>query len=204
MEMKNTTYYRRKEQGLCVACGKELDRTGLKCTECLKKSNATDRETYHWMQENRICPCCRKEALFSNEKSCLECRARKTNNNAIRLSRNEQEIRKQIAIRDSNRYQNRKELGLCVACGKENNSKYAVCKKCRIKRNARRTRKSTNQIGLSIRKERVTKGLCYWCGNPVKKGYKVCEPHYNKIAGLAYTENNAIARKKLIDEGILY
>lgn len=200
----NTTYYRRKEQGLCVACGKELDRAGLKCFDCLQKSNKADRDTYHWLQENSICPVCRKNRLMNNEKSCLECRARKTNNNAIRMNRNEQELRKKIAIRDSNKYTKRKSLGLCVACGKDNDSEFAVCKECRIKRNGRRKRKNINQTGLSLRKERIVKGLCYWCGEPVKKGYKLCEPHYQHMVSMAHSEKNKIAREKLIKQGVLY
>lgn len=204
MEMGNTTYHRRKEQGLCVTCGKELDRTGLKCTECLKKSNATDRETYHWMQENRICPHCRKEVLFNDEKSCLECRARKTNNNSIRMKRNEQELRKKIAIRDANRYATRKELGLCVACGKENKSKYAVCNACRIRRKNKRKANSNNQIGLTERRKRITQGLCYYCGDKVKEGYKLCEKHYQHLVNVAHSEKTNQARRRTIEQGLLY
>ena len=202
--MANTTYYRRKEQGLCVACGKELDRAGLKCTECLGKSNKADRNTYHWFQENGICPVCRKYRLMNNEKSCLECRARKTNNNAIRMNRNEQELRKKIAIRDSNKYNERKRLGLCVACGKDNDSEFAVCNQCRIKRNSKRRVRGNNQIALSKRRERILLGLCYQCGEPVKKGYKLCETHYQRMVDIAHSKKNKEAREQLIKQGVLY
>lgn len=202
--MANTTYFRRKEQGLCITCGKELDRAGIKCIDCLAKSNKTDRETYHWLQENGICPVCRKNRLINGEKSCLECRARKTNNNAIRMNRNEQELRKKIAIRDSNKYAERKSLGLCVICGKENNSEFSVCKQCRIKRNARRRIRNTNQMGLSKRRKRISQGLCYCCGEPVKQGYKFCETHYQRMVAMAHSQKNKEARAKLIKQGILY
>ena len=45
---------------------------------------------------------------------------------------------------------------------------------CRVRDNeTRRIRE-----GTSNRSERTKKGLCYFCNNPVKEGYKVCEKHY--------------------------
>ena len=45
---------------------------------------------------------------------------------------------------------------------------------CREKDNA--SRRARN--GVSDRSERIDKGICYFCNNPVKTGYKVCEKHY--------------------------
>lgn len=34
------------------------------------------------------------------------------------------------------------------------------------------------RLGTSNRREHVEKGLCFFCDNPVKEDYKVCEKHY--------------------------
>src|SRR5699024_12845118 len=51
---------------------------------------------------------------------------------------------------------------------------YTTCAMCREKDNA--SRRARN--GVSDRSERIDKGICYFCNNPVKTGYKVCEKHY--------------------------
>lgn len=70
-------YYRRKEAGLCVNCGKPLDIAGVKCSKCRDRTNKDRRELISWYKENGICPICRKNNLFGNEKECIECSAKR-------------------------------------------------------------------------------------------------------------------------------
>lgn len=64
-------YYRRKEAGLCVNCGKILDTDGVKCKECCHKVNQGKRDTFNWYKDNGVCPICRKNNLFGDEKCAL-------------------------------------------------------------------------------------------------------------------------------------
>lgn len=196
--MSNTTYYRYKEQGLCVKCGGERDRNGVICKTCLDKSNERSRKDYQFYLDMGTCPICRKEKLFGDEKSCPECKARKTNNNSIRVSKNENEIRKKIAERDAKRYYERKNNGLCVECGKNNDSGFALCKICRVKRN--KERKYTYRTD---RKEWIRKGLCYWCGKQAVKPYKLCQTHLDAIRKTANLPQTQKAREENIKAGIL-
>ncbi len=62
-------------------------------------------------------------------------------------------------------------IGICPRCRK--NKLYGSekqCPGCSADMYARE--------GKPGRMERSVNGLCYFCGNPVKKGYKVCEKHY--------------------------
>lgn len=64
--------------------------------------------------------------------------------------------------------------------------------------------RSRRQTGKQeLRKERYKQGLCYFCDNPIKIGYKVCEYHYQKNVEYANCENAKIARKEL-EKTVLY
>ena len=47
-------------------------------------------------------------------------------------------------------------------------------------------------------------GICYFCNNPVEEGYKVCEYHHRKNIEYANLDKTKDARKKLLNQGILY
>lgn len=72
-------------------------------------------------------------------------------------------------------YKERLRSGICTRCGKRKATNgYVTCAICRNKNaDLKRVRSKT-----SPRSERVQNGLCYFCDNPVKTGYKVCEKHY--------------------------
>lgn len=176
--MKRSEYIKqwkenRKSQGLCVGCGKPIDRDGTYCAECRKKINTKTRETRKWYLEHNICPICRKNDLLGDETICPECRAQSTNN--ILSKRNRSEYNAYHSEWSRNTYRKRKELGICVKCGKRKATEANVtCALCRSKYNeTRRARART-----SDRSDRIKNGVCYFCNNPVKEGYKVCEKHY--------------------------
>lgn len=167
---------RRKEAGLCVLCGKKLDRKGIRCISCNDKMNKYHRETRAWRLEHRICPRCGKNDLFGDEKSCPECSA-KEYERAMRSRENggTEHYNSVHAKWDKKERIRREENGLCKRCGKmKADYGYKTCGICREKgRNYKRVKYMSTK-----KKEWEENGLCYFCGETVKKGYKICEKHY--------------------------
>lgn len=167
---------RRKEQGLCLKCGNPLDREGTYCKNCKDIVTKEIMELRHWYQDNKICPRCRKNDLFGDEKICPECNAKAyeiTMRSRERLGAEHYNNQHNEWAR--NNHQKRIEQGICTRCGKRNaDSGYKTCGICRTKtRNYKRIK-----YGKTDRSERAKQGLCYFCDNPIKEGYKVCEKHY--------------------------
>ena len=65
-----------------------------------------------------ICPICHKNRLFGDEKSCLECRADRTNKKAFSRSTNRQLYNAYMKALKKRLYDERKTKYICVECGK--------------------------------------------------------------------------------------
>ena len=193
---------RRKEQGLCLKCGNSLDRRGIYCAECRKDINENLQKTREWYQMHGICPRCRKNNLFGDEKVCPECSAKSYEyamRSRDRLGKEHYNL--QQAELHKSQHHKRIELGICTRCGKrEADSGYKTCGICRAKtRNYKRIK-----YGKPSRSERYKQGLCYFCDNPIKEGYKVCEKHYQMNVEKSNSSKAKEARKELVDNKILY
>lgn len=186
-------YKRRKEAGLCVNCGKELDRNGVYCTECQAKLNSNRNELRKWYQEGGICPRCGKELLYGQEKNCLECSAKGYEQYLKRDKEHFNEVHRKWA---KEKYERDKANGICTRCGKRKaDGGYFTCGICRAKNRANRMNQS----------EYVKKiGICRFCNEPVKDGYKVCEKHHQMNVDKARSSNAKRARNELIRSGVLY
>ena len=110
---------------------------------------------------------------MGDETICPECRAKSVNNSLKNREKDEYNAYQRNWSKST--YQKRKESGICTRCGKRKATQgLTTCAMCRARDNeTRRIRK-----GFSDRSDRSKIGLCYFCDNPVKKGYKVCEKHY--------------------------
>ncbi len=193
---------KRKEQGLCLKCGKPLDREGAYCISCRKYINGQQMVLRRWYQEHGICPRCGKNGLFGDEKACLECNA-KAYEASMRSRKNlgKEYYNQQHNEWARNEYHRCVSEGVCTRCGKRNaDSGYKTCGICRA--NARKYKRE--KYGKPDRGERYKQGLCYFCGNPIKEGYKVCERHYQMNIEKARSQRAGEAREKLLKEGILY
>lgn len=185
---------RRKEQGLCLKCGNPLDRDGTYCVQCRKIITDQNTETRHFMQSIGICPRCQKNKLYGDEKQCPECSANGyslTMRSRERLGREHYNSVHREWSR--NNHQKRIELGICTRCGKRKpDNGYKTCGLCRDK-----DRKRKEKNNKPDRRERYKNGLCYFCDNPIKDGYKVCERHYQM--NIEKLKNPAVenARKKI-------
>lgn len=206
--MKTTIYVQRlrtsrKDQEICRNCGKPLDRDGTYCIECRKKITDETNETRHFLQNIGICPRCQKTRLFGDEKQCPECNAkayksvmasRRTEYGRLQYNKNHAEWAKE-------KHNERIEQGICTRCGKRKSDYgYKTCGICREKiRNYKRIK-----FGKPGRSERYKQGLCYFCDNPIKDGYKVCEKHYQMNVEKANSNKAKDVRKELINNKILY
>ncbi|MGN0346326.1 MAG: hypothetical protein ACI4DU_03470 [Lachnospiraceae bacterium] len=194
---------KRKEQGLCRNCGKPLDRDGIYCIECRKNITDETSETRHFMQNIGICPRCQKVKLYGDEKVCPECnayayehimQARATEEGRLHYNKIHREWSKRT-------HQEMIKKGICTRCRKRQAD--SGCKTCSICREKSRDYKSI-KYGKPDRKDRYKQGLCYFCDNPVKGKYKVCEKHYQTNVKNARLDKTRKARKELKESGIIY
>jgi len=93
------------------------------------------------------------------------------------------------------------EQGICYRCRKRKaDVGYKTCGICRTK--LREKRRVENY--KPSRKERYKQGLCFFCDNPIKQGYKVCDKHYQDCVDKSHMQKTVQARQELIKQGILY
>lgn len=192
METKNykkKLVQKRKDNGLCILCGNPLDREGVHCKKCREKINEEVRKDREFYAKNGICPRCRKNKLFGNEKVCPECAAKGYENTMrTREGTHYNEVHRKWAKEE---YERRKQNGICTRCGKQKaDSGYYTCGICRDKDRNKKRIKST----AIPKNERINLGLCYFCDNPVKEGYKVCEKHYLMNLEKSRSEKAKLAR----------
>ena len=181
MVMATTIYHkrfveRRKEQHLCLKCGNPLDREGTYCVKCRKDISQDQKERRHWYQSSGICPRCGKNDLYGDEKMCIECVAKSYKNTIDSRERLGKEHYNEIhRVWAKNKHQERIGLGICTRCGdRKADNGYKTCGICRAKTREYKRMK----YGKPDRRDHYQQGLCYFCDNPVKHGYKVCEKHY--------------------------
>jgi predicted amidophosphoribosyltransferase len=140
-----------------------------------------NKEAYYYYKSLGICTIChRNEAMIYNI-LCEECADKASDRYYKRKTLpNYNEFKKMIASNAKKRYWRLREKGLCPWCGKKAEKDRAFCYECIIK-NKRRNKK-INKIKNPIpRTDRTRYGLCYFCGKPVYKNYKVCDLHYMKL-----------------------
>ena len=194
--MGSTEYFKRRvSQGLCGACGKPNDRPDkTTCSACKDERVREIAEDRIWYKEHGICPRCHKNPIMGEEKVCVECNA--YNANRIMKNRENNKEKYNEYMRNYQREQTRKrrELGICTRCGKrKTDGVHAMCAICRGKN-------QTGTTGTENGNERVANGLCYWCGQPVKQGYRVCEKHYQMNIQKLDNGKTREAREKIAKE----
>lgn len=178
-ENKRKFVERRLKNGLCVRCGKPMDRDGWLCCSCLKKRREESKKDRDCYLKNHVCPRCRKEKLYGDETICLSCTRKeyeRTMKSRERLGKDHyNKVHREWA---KIHYQQDVENGICTTCRKRKaDGGYRTCGICREKQREYKRLKYQEKVEIP-RDERVKNGLCYFCDNPQKKGYKVCEKHY--------------------------
>lgn len=186
---------KRKISGLCVRCGKPMDRDGIYCTDCLNIINKETRERRAWYKSHKICPRCGKNDLIGDENVCLECGAREyTITMASRKRLGKEHFNKTHNEWARKKYAERVEKGICTRCGKRKaDYGFKTCGICRAK--DAETRRVRN--GVKEKDWREQQGVCHFCDRPAKPGYKVCEEHYQMNIEKLKNEKCKEARKRL-------
>ena len=192
----------RKTNGLCIDCGNVLDRDGVRCVKCNEKNNKESKEDRKWYRENGICPRCRKNIILGTENVCAECSAYEYEVNMNSRERLGKEHYNEVHKEWSKRTHHEMiERGICTRCRKRKaDYGYKTCGICRDKgRKYKRVK-----YGKPDRSERYKHGLCYFCDNTIKDGYKVCEKHYQMNVEKSLSQKSKEARRELQESGILY
>lgn len=131
MHRSTKVHHRRIEKGLCPNCGKSNDSGMYYCDSCRDVKNENQRELRRCYVKNRVCPQCRKNSLFGDEKMCPECLAYHAEKNMQYYRenggrKNKDEHNKNVR----SLYQYRKENHLCTRCGVKIYSSKSKCQKC--------------------------------------------------------------------------
>ena len=177
-EISARHYRNRKDNGLCPRCGKELDREGHYCTECLAKVNEYERQTKKFMKSIGICPECKKEKLFGQEKQCISCREKRRKRKPP-TDEQRQKYNKSFREKQNLLYRQRIEQGFCGECGKrkieQGRSRCRIC----LQKNAEISRKKRMEK-INIREYRKANGLCYYCGETADSEKQMCKSCYER------------------------
>lgn len=148
-EESRQRYAARKSAGICVRCNNPVEEGYSHCKQCLEKKRIDGKESRKFYLKIGVCPRCRKETLFGDEKMCPECKAYFYTHN--------EEYRNRPNSNGETYYQQRKrrleEAGLCQRCAREKRSEgHIYCPECLIKTNAyaRHKKRLRKNIGVFI------------------------------------------------------
>lgn len=176
MSYGSELYRRRKENGLCVRCGKLNDGEYVCCDPCREKMNTYVKETRAWLKEHRICPRCRKNRLYGDENACPECNA-ETYRNTMK-SRQTERYNEMHREWSKKTHHEAIAKGICTRCrSRKADYGFKTCARCRTRDAEKRRLRNAPKIPM---KDRAELGLCYWCMEPVKPGYKTCQRCYDR------------------------
>lgn len=205
-EATKRLYRKRIASGLCGTCGKPLDRDGSMCQECCDKKREYAKENFLWYKEHGICPICGKVKLRGDEKHCPECLAKKAK--ATAKSRGVVGSQKRAEYNARHRDLSRQKLqglrdgGICYYCRKRKaDDGMKTCSICRAKIRERK-RIKTGYYAKPLKGKRSDYGLCTFCNEPPKPGYRVCEKHYELYSKIGTGENAVKAREEMKKQGV--
>lgn len=174
-EINSDFIKKRRNNNLCYLCGKHMDRDGWYCDECGKKRNQARRTDRMFFKEHGICPRCGKERIFDGESMCVSCRAKEAKYRSAWRNVNREHYNEYSKKYHRIRYHKNTESGICYRCGKRKaDGGYKTCGICREKQ---KEYKKSRSKSIPVA-ERIERGICRFCNEKVKDGYKVCERHY--------------------------
>ena len=178
-EINKKMYAKRREEKLCLWCGKPLDRDGVLCVECNNKNNERSRASKEFYLQIGVCPYCRKRKTTSGHKTCLPCREKISLRHKMNLL--DPDKKERIRKKERDKRKRRLEEGLCTKCGKNKaETGYHPCSECRKKiRNYRKAYVSKYQ--LPDRALWKDQGKCARCGADEQyNGFSLCRKCYEQ------------------------
>lgn len=192
-EREKERYRKRKEQGICTSCGKVKATDGkTTCASCRQKQHEKYVKNREFFKSIGLCPKCGKNKLFGDEKNCPECNAKRGIYGKSDYLKRYYIIKRQLMD----------EKNLCISCcKKERLGSHIYCAECLERRNARsrEIRKRRKKSGLT-RSERPNYGMCYFCGDEVVDGLRVCERCRQRLKEISNSPATARARERMKEE----
>lgn len=194
----------RKENGLCVRCGKPQDHDSVYCYQCTEDQRIARKRDYHNYLDHGICPVCRKNKIYVG-KRCEICAAKHTEYQIKwreNHKKNTDKYKDDKIVKQKEKRAYRKEHNLCTLCGKVPPTEgYVTCANCRLKKNEQ-TRKYRLIAVEKPHWKTVLKeqGVCVICGKPRYKNFGLCQEHYEKQAEAA--RNSSVHWRKKREQTI--
>lgn len=155
-------------------CKSRKDGVNVYCKECFA---VMQKENYQYLKGLGICTACRNDYAMIGSVRCPKCADKMSISAIARYERQSaspewrEHRRRRNTANEKKRRQRRRNAGICHECGKNPIEKgYVRCYECLIKR------RRQHNTGIP-RNARPSFGLCYFCGEPVLHGKKVCEKH---------------------------
>lgn len=154
-------------------CGKGKPVTGGSlCRQCRAKCREEQRLRREQAAELGLCPRCQKVKLYIGEKKCPDCLEKQREFKKSHRDYINQKQRIDYVKRKAKRDESK-----CIYCQKRPPEPgYKSCEYCRAER---RKKYNARMAGRLTPMERPRYGLCYYCGEPVIDGKKVCQKHYD-------------------------
>lgn len=144
------------------------------------KELTRSQQDYYWYKEHGICTECRKRKAFNGHVLCEYCMEKRSMYDFRKNNTEEGLAKARKRMKDFT--DRRKQLGLCVSCGRPatNGTKcaYHAAKQNEWKRR-KRIRGNSDSPGNKF-SQRINAGLCMYCGEPQVTGYSLCEYHLEK------------------------
>ena len=151
------------EKNKCPKCGKEKDREGYYCSECLEKKKQNAKDDYWGFKMMRICVRCHKNTVYGFETSCPECKAEIANWFDKKKIDPAYRAKRYKSANDAKKktYRLRKTYGLCIQCGKRPSMENRVrCSICLSKaRETARVNRSIKKITVRVNDESKITGI---------------------------------------------
>lgn len=187
-------YDYRKANGLCVRCGQPSRPGKTMCEFHAQQEVERSREKRKALLAMGICPVCGSEKIYLNETKCPKCSANARESAARSKKKiSIEENRAKYRVYSKKWRDTKREKGLCPRCGRR--KPQAGKTLCRVCLDSDAFKYQMHKEGLNDRSERIAVGKCYFCGEDVMKGYKVCEKHYQcSVNNLPATRDNSYWR----------
>lgn len=224
-------YYRRKEAGLCVVCGKDPPVEGLtlceRCRELERKKNRSERHKAYareyqralrqsWREKGYCTRCGKRDAYtLSGRRCCFECAEKSRERYRTRTEAQKETASQKRAETSKTQRDSRAASGLCPGCGKVPQPGYKWCAHCRglIRKRGRKVynKKHPNRPfdGKIPRMEWPLYGACCVCAKPLDGTLtvsgtpsKMCASCYENSVKAA--EKGREAQNKVIKNAIYY
>lgn len=172
---KRARYAERKQQGLCVSCGKPTERNISMCDDCSQKEYARIKENRIALKRLGFCIVCGHEKAMSGKSLCADCFGKRDENRRKYYLDHKEKYNRERYSKE--KHSNAVKDGICTRCYKRKaRTGYKTCLECYT-----RDRKTQLKRGRGVSYQfALENGLCTACRKEKATHGKVCESCYEK------------------------